>query len=321
MKRILLKKNIDYKETTSKKISFILFLHLYNISQLDEWINGINKFIELNIIHNINLYINIPLEDKINDINEKIVLTDNYTIYDLQNCLNDNNIGRVKFIINECMKFSIKPIFIISKNKGVDIGGFFHFLKVINDINFNFLIKMHTKSDNNWRRKLMKILYKSYKYEDLYSFDLIGTMIFCYPSYKYDLEINESNIRNICYSNNICFKNSFRFVPGTIFICSKKLIDELKKLDIDKIYNTLNDDTTVDNNWINIMKNNDIFMHNVKYNKIDIDSVKYINYGNNFALGKINKTGIRDGMIEHAWERVFGLIAENIGGNIKQIYL
>jgi hypothetical protein len=176
---------------------------------------------------------------------------------------------------------------------------------------------MHTKSSNHWRSNLAKILNKEYFVSEIIHYDLIATMIFRFPSYKFDKETNEYHLRTICRKNKITYMDSFRFVPGTIFMCSKKLINEINKLNINDIYNDLNDDTTKDENWIKMMNNNNIFKHHVQFNKIDIDSQKYIHLGNNFALMKVNKSGIRDGMKEHAWERIFGLIAENLGGNIK----
>jgi hypothetical protein len=212
-------------------------------------------------------------------------------------------------------------MFIVSKNKGVDIGGFIHFLKIVKDYHFDYIIKLHTKSDDNWRRKLAKILTKEYTKNYLDNIDLLSTMIFRYPAYRYDFETNNYHIKNICHKYHIKYSDKFRFIPGTIFICSKRFINFLLELNLDEIYTELNDTSTIDNNWTNIMNNNEIFNHHVKYNKINSESKNYINRGHNFNLHPLNITGIRDGMIEHAWERVFGLIAENIGGYIKQIYI
>jgi predicted acetyltransferase len=96
-------------------------------------------------------------------------------------------------------------------------------------------------------------------------------------------------------------------------MCSWKIVEQLLSLDLVAAYNELNDINSKDKNWMRIMNDKVIFEHHCKNNNIDIDSTKYIDYGNNFALEKVNKTGIRDGQIEHAWERVFGLVAENLG--------
>lgn len=305
----------------SNRIKFIIFLHLYNIQQINEWIELINKFITLNSHSSIKIFINIPIDNHTHSNKINIDLQDNYDIYDLQSCINENNIHHIKNIINQFNSSFIKPTFIVSHNKGVDIGGFFHFLTIIKDHSFDYIFKLHTKSDTRWRQKLSKILTKQYTHDYLSYFDLISTMIFKYPAYKYDFETNNFHINNLCKKHNIKYNSTFRFIPGTIFIGSKKFIDVLLQLNINNIYNELNDHNTTDINWINMMNNNEIFQHHVVYNKINSSSKEYINHGHNFKLMSLNITGIRDGMIEHAWERIFGLIAENIGGHIKQIYI
>lgn len=320
MKRTFLFKNNLTLISPNNKIKFIIFLHLFNLSQINEWLSLINNFVQINLNSVVTLFINLPINSDIN-FTQEIILDEDYDIFDLQSCINDNTINYIKHIISLFKTCKIKPIFIVSKNKGVDIGGFFHFLQIIKDYQFDYVIKLHTKSDNSWRQRLSKILKKEYTKEFLSNIDLLSTMIFRYPSYKFDFETNNYHITKICHKYKIKYSSSFRFIPGTMFICSKRLITFLLELDLENIYNELNDKSTIDLNWKNIMNNDEIFNHHIKYNKINSESKNYINYGHNFNLLSLNITGIRDGMIEHAWERIFGLIAENLGGHIKQIYI
>ena len=321
--KILQKKTMNIAIANSNKIIIVIFLHLYNFSQLDEWAKNINYCYDSNKHNDIHLYINIPIGDNLNEVNcspdEELKST--CKLFDYQECLNDQNIHKVKKIISLCVqKFRQTPIFMVSKNKGVDIGGFFQFINIIKkeNIKFDFLLKAHTKSEQIWRENLAKLFRKTFIKNEIEKYDLIGTMIFTYPGYKYEKETNEFHLKNICNTYKIKFLDTFRFVPGTIFMCSYKLIIELSKINLEEAYDNLNDFYSIDINWVNIMKNDDIFQNNVIKNKIDDDSNKYTNLGNNFALMKLKKTGIRDGMKEHAWERIFGLIAENLGGNIKR---
>ena len=327
------KKNVQFSSDTKKTVinkkvlNFILFLHIYDISQIDEWIEKINSFKKLNVKHNLRFYVNIPIGKNIEkiEVSTAIELSSNITIFDLQNCLNDSNINTVKYIISLFIsKLAITPIFMVSKNKGVDIGGFFQFLQVLkldeDNFNFDYLIKIHTKGDKQWRQHLAKILNRSYSNEDLKDIDLVGSMVFKYPCYNFEKETNSYHLENICktYLGMSC-KSEFRYVPGTIFLCSKQLIEKLLKINLRSAYENLNDNNTTDINWKNIMNNPIIFNHHVKVNKIDADSCKYINLGNNFALLNVNKIGVRDGMVEHAWERIIGVLAETLGGKIKRI--
>jgi hypothetical protein len=326
--KILGKTNFVRTVINKKKLNFIIFLHLYNISQLDEWIESLNTFYELNQEHNISLYINIPIGDNLenyNAINCDDLTIDNIFIYDCQNLLNENNATIIKAIIATCiLKIKIKPHFIVSENKGVDIGGFIHFLKImkLKTIKCDFVIKLHTKSKDTWRLKLCKILHVTHVEEQLKQYDMIASMVFRYPnpSHLYEKETNDFNIRYLCNKFKIDYQDTFRFVPGTMFMCSWKVVQKLLDIDLDAAYNDLNDMKTKDKNWMRIMKDKIIFEHHCKNNNVDPDSNNYVNFGNNFALQKINKNGIRDGQIEHGWERVFGLIVENLSGKFLIIY-
>jgi len=301
------------------KMNFIIFLHLYNIDQLNEWIDSLNMFYSLNKEHNISLYINIPIGENLKRcIRNEAFSVDNILIYDFQNCINNANIKIIKAIIAECiLKIKIKSHFLVSENKGVDIGGFFNFLNImkLKKIECDFLIKLHTKSKDIWRQYLCKILHTKYEEEKLRQYDMISSMLFQYPNplQLYEKETNDFHIKQICKKFYIPYQETFRFVPGTIFMCSWKIVQQLFSLDLVVAYNDLNDINSKDKNWMRIMSNKIIFEHHCKHNNIDIDSNEYIDLGNNFALETINKTGIRDGQIEHAWERVFGLVTENLG--------
>ena len=100
----------------------------------------------------------------------------------------------------------------------------------------------------------------------------------------------------------------------------KELIDIIINKNINLLYNLLNDDKTLDYNWyINSNVHPDIFFDifskNMTINRENI--IKYYNdnknsdYSPNLLHAIIHNkfdNKFRDGMIEHAFERFFGLL-------------
>ena len=72
--------------------------------------------------------------------------------YDIQNNLHFKDyIEKNKLTIDMCDSF----IFIQGENIGVDIGGFLKCLDYVSDD--DYIIKIHTKSNDVWRRQMMNI--------------------------------------------------------------------------------------------------------------------------------------------------------------------
>jgi hypothetical protein len=132
-------------------------------------------------------------------------------------------------------------IFIKGENIGVDIGGFMRCLDYVNDDD-DYIIKIHTKSDEIWRKKMMNIftkegIYTSIKLLENKGIGMIGSAYnieFFRKKFNPQFNINKFYIPKIQYMcNSIEFPfnannliNS-HFVAGTIFICKKELLQPI----------------------------------------------------------------------------------------------
>ena len=131
----------------------------------------------------------------------------------------------------------------VYENRGMDIGPFLKTIKII-PTDYDYYIKIHTKSDKKWRDTLLKnididfFLTKENSNEiELYGAKekLVGGMVNpCDFTYIHDIiNRNYSTIPFDC-------KKKMCFIAGTIFVCNKAYIKELKKIkDIDYEYSIL----------------------------------------------------------------------------------
>tara|TARA_Y200000002_G_C22674377_1_gene661435 strand:+ start:480 stop:1730 length:1251 start_codon:yes stop_codon:yes gene_type:complete len=240
----------------------------------------------------------------------------NYIIAIVENEYNEEKL--------DILKNKLKNLIIIEvKNKGMDIGVFLLSLLYLrnNNLYYDFLIKLHTKTDDRFREHVCEHLIGSKqvinKNIDILMNDksigmLNGTLIFNYHK-------NKSFFHNhLCYIDYLCDLllnqsmdiNKLEFAVGTFFYSRFDVFDIFTKNHIKLIYNSLNDFETLDRNWYSIF-------YNLK-NKTDdfirthYDQNKSTNYGNNLELQKKTQcSGMRDFMIEHALERFFGYLNKN----------
>ena len=222
-----------------------------------------------------------------------------------------------------------------SNNKGFDIGGYINILKNINDYNNDIYITCHTKTDDIWRNSMFKpIFYNLEKNIELLDNKIVGIIGSKERTYKTNFNLNKNNYNHVKDLINI-FKEknkeldkminenneikNFYFIGGTCMIMNREIIDVLINYGLDKIYNLLNDENSVDYNWyLNYQVHPEIlvefFKNNIQINKIN--AIKHYNNNNNnispnllhAIINNKNDNTFRDGMIEHAFERFFGLI-------------
>tara|TARA_B100001287_G_scaffold275576_1_gene283589 strand:- start:42085 stop:44364 length:2280 start_codon:yes stop_codon:yes gene_type:complete len=227
---------------------------------------------------------------------------------------------------------------IISENYGFDIGSFFHILQIIKTYNenYDYVIKIHTKTNNDLRNELLKPI--------LGTIDIIRNIIDMFDkNEKIGIVASKKSrcidkqadfLRNKDYLQQFVYwyfnekTNIIKQVysTGTIFWMR---FDILKKIffgyNINNIYNSFNNIDTFDFNWYYYA--NKKYLNNIPQEKDKIYNHYYLNgkkmnlSGNLFhALkNKTNSEKIRDGMIEHAYERFFGYIIHRIGYKFKFI--
>jgi hypothetical protein len=84
-----------------------------------------------------------------------------------------------------------RAVFFESENRGCDIGPLFLFFDYLRkkDINYDYVVHLHTKTDPNWRKTMLDKLFPI-NYEKLSSEKIIGAFTYCYDylNFFYDLE-------------------------------------------------------------------------------------------------------------------------------------
>lgn len=226
----------------------ILF-HCYDLNLLDEFIGKINYFIDNNKNHSHNLIVNIPIDTNIKE-DRKIISNKKKQVI-LKNCpyhkylITNNNVNALytiyKHIQNKINLHKNKIVIIFSENRGVDIGGFFLQLDYINknNIKHDYIVKIHTKSQNDWREKITQILSLSIdqffpKYKSIYTNRYV-----CPSDHPYN-NINLNRIKEaldlrLPFDINTTFGHS----SGTMFIASKEFSDFWKNYNMINLFNKL----------------------------------------------------------------------------------
>lgn len=121
------------------------------------------------------------------------------------------------------------------KNKGFDIGSFYltqdYLIK--EDIKYNFFMKLHTKTNDDWRRELCDTLFGDLKTLE----NILENMdeVCLYGAKKWELMLDIGNILTIneILKNNSDIYNALPqpyFIGGTIFIARKEVVDKLLEL-------------------------------------------------------------------------------------------
>lgn len=197
-----------------------VMVHVYN---LDIW-NDIYSYLKNLSNREFDLYINLAANEN------SIFKTEKYR--DFINNLNNVNISQNIYLT-------------FSDNKGMDIGGFIiSYLKMIDlGLNYNSIIKIHTKSNDNWRFAMLyallgteTIINNNLELIKKNTIGMIGNDLIPLQSI---VNINSFRYINI-YMNifNIQYNNQGHFVPGTIFWIKGSILK--KYFDKNKLYQCYN---------------------------------------------------------------------------------
>lgn len=235
----------------------------------------------------------------------------------------DLNIDYLKNTYTECVIASCE-------NKGMDIGPFLlnlHYIKTC-QYNHEYIFKLHTKSSDKFRNESLNLLMSSHDniLENIkklnYCNDInnnesgifAGNIIYKYNTFKEAFQSNLYHIRNLIkylYNEEIIY-DKLEFVAGTMFIAKLKVFNILTPLKILEIYEQLNTIDTLDYYWYSLFYKIDINDRRRIY--FDYNNHKINRYPNNLNYSfKTNTDGLRDSMIEHAFERVIGYICKKEG--------
>ena len=132
--------------------------------------------------------------------------------YDLYiSCNNQEDYNTIKLMFPKATLF-------LFENKGMDIGPFLKIIKYIGNYDYDYYIKLHTKSDKQWRDSLIKPIYD-------YNFKTSSNEVEMYGSKK---QVKKGMVPtcNYDYLNDIIGRNynyifdcnqDMYFIGGTIF--------------------------------------------------------------------------------------------------------
>jgi hypothetical protein len=207
------------------------------------------------------------------------------------------------------------------ENRGMDIGLFFislHYIKY-KQYNHDYLFKIHTKTNDAFRNETLNNLMGSENkiIENIKSLSkdkigmISGNIIYSYNRSRDVFQSNLYHLENLVkylYQENIDF-NNLDFSGGTMFISKFKIYNILNLQKIEYLYNSLNNNQTLDYYWYSIFYK--ISINNKEKINKDYNLNKLNRHPNNISFNqKTGKSGLRDSMIEHAMERLLGYICK-----------
>lgn len=213
------------------------------------------------------------------------------------------------------------------ENRGMDIGLFLITLHYIKSQKYNheYLYKIHTKTQDNFRNDTISNLMGNHE-KIINNIKLLsnknigmisGNVIFRYHENRDIFHSNLYHLENIVSKiyNEKIQHNNLEFPAATFFIAKYKIFQSLTAEKIKELYFSLNNAETLDYYWYSMFYNLNI------NNKANIYK-DYINNANSRFCNNINyqkrtnKQGLRDCMIEHAFERFFGYMCKKNGLDI-----
>jgi hypothetical protein len=208
------------------------------------------------------------------------------------------------------------------ENRGMDIGLFLISLHYIKSKKYNhdYLFKIHTKTNDNFRNDTLNNMIGSHdkiinniKNLSANNIGMIsGNVIYRFKDNKDLFDSNMYHLDNLIqyiYNEKIN-KDYLEFPAATFFIANFKIFNILSIDKLRHLYFNLNNSETLDYYWYSIFYNINI------NNKINIyrDYLRNNRFPNNVAYQiKTGKLGLRDCMIEHSFERLFGYMCRKAG--------
>lgn len=192
-------------------------------------------------------------------------------------------------------------------NKGGDIGGFLLLSKQVveSQIDYRYVIFVHSKKKKEWRIELCKHIF-NIVFEKLSNTSNIGLIsagkwIYSFDPKKQPDEYNKFkyHLIDLCRVYQLNDQQKWDFVAGTMFLTNIKILQYIVSHDFNYVYNKLNDATSVDSNWLSIIRSQN------KNNMMTYNDYQY--------RQKFGKSILSDYMFEHTFERVIGLICQHLG--------
>ena len=239
--------------------------------------------------------------------------------FDLYVSLADGMVDTVKSTDFIHDKFP-NAVVLVTENRGFDIGPFVRMLALVfeRNIKYDLLLKLHTKSARHWRRQLIEPLCGSVRAVQL-----------CLQQFQTRPKIGMLGARQCIYWETLGRRpngyylstlsakyglklSSTKFVGGTMFWARMApFYQHFKKIDGEEMARTMNNATTHDPHWYTIQYRH-LMLPNVESARHHwLAKGKREGYAGNCLWesgGRNGRSLVRDGMIEHGMERLFGLL-------------
>jgi len=240
----------------------------------------------------------------------------NYYFIIIDNHSSQNNIDYLT-------EFYQNSVIITTENKGMDIGLFLINLMYINNKQYNheYIIKIHTKTSDTFRNESINNLIGSEEIINNNIKKLInenngiisGNRIYKYNEHQDAFTYNYYHLEKLIkyiYNEDI-ITNNLEFSAGTMFIAKSKIFNTFNIPILEYIYNNLNNYDSLDYYWYSVFYKLNI--NNKKQILDDYSNNKDSKYPNNINYCmRTNRPGLRDCMIEHALERLFGYMCKRL---------
>jgi Rhamnan synthesis protein F/Glycosyltransferase WbsX len=208
------------------------------------------------------------------------------------------------------------------ENRGFDIASFLAMLTVVLPLNYDYILKLHTKANSAWRRDLIDPLLSTPARVrhtlELLQDPTVG-MVGCQKwliSLGHDWGVNSTHIQSIGQLWQVP-TGPCHFIGGTIFWIKhevlRRAVSRVPNLDLLSIANSLNTAESLDHSWylmaypdlrsLGIVTQQDAERH---WRVVGRQQGRACNC----LYARINRIGVPncDGMHEHAYERFFGLL-------------
>ena len=233
---------VEYENNYYDLHNFVNYIETFSYNTLKnicikEIVN--NNFTENKLL----ILIYIGSEITINTIIENLKMYSNIENFSLSFCINYKLIDKIVPLIKE--HFTTNYIIYSSNEFGNDITpSLLMYDDIINKYNFDYILKIHTKSDKPFLYKAMNYLFNENLHDLLLRQNANSSSIgFKYVKNTYD------DYNKILYSKySYLFKNN-EFVHGTIFLTQKCVMDKVLQFLIDNykiiFYQNMYDDNTL----------------------------------------------------------------------------
>jgi hypothetical protein len=219
-------------------------------------------------------------------------------------------------------------LFLKVPNRGMDIGGKLCLLDYINKqkIHYEYIFFIHSKTNHSLRNKYLLPFIKNkqrlrliktlltinnnnllgifnnfiHYYDEVYLNNTKNTDI--YNTFKYNIQYTNELLQ---FMNINIFVQNDEFNEGNMCILHRNVLEYIFKDNIKLFYNILNHENSFDYNWVKI---------NYHLNTNLIDTYNYYKENNLYGNVLECKNNIRDGMIEHIFERIWIKVIKFLNG-------